>query len=156
MYSFSNKRDRTQLAVGVSKPYTYILGGDLDFSKIHTVNLDEYKGIDAENKQSYHYFMNQHLFSRVNIELQNIFVPDGMNENQDEECQRYEKLIAGLGGVDLQLLGLGHNGHIGFNEPAEVFVKQTHCVYLSEKTIQANQRFLNQKNRCRNRHIPWE
>lgn len=86
--------------------------GDLDFSKIHTVNLDEYKGIDAENKQSYHYFMNQHLFSRVNIELQNTFVPDGMNENQDEECQRYEKLIAGLGGVDLQLLGLGHNGHI--------------------------------------------
>ena len=80
--------------------------GDLDFSKIHTVNLDEYKGIDAENKQSYHYFMNQHLFSRVNIELQNTFVPDGMNENQDEECQRYEKLIAGLGGVDLQLLGL--------------------------------------------------
>lgn len=145
MYSFSNKRDRTQLAVGVSKPYTYILGGDLDFSKIHTVNLDEYKGIDAENKQSYHYFMNQHLFSRVNIELQNIFVPDGMNENQDEECQRYEKLIAGLGGVDLQLLGLGHNGHIGFNEPAEVFVKQTHCVYLSEKTIQANQRFFESK-----------
>ena len=119
--------------------------GDLDFSKIHTVNLDEYKGIDAENKQSYHYFMNQHLFSRVNIELQNTFVPDGMNENQDEECQRYEKLIAGLGGVDLQLLGLGHNGHIGFNEPAEVFVKQTHCVSLSEKTIQANQRFFESK-----------
>lgn len=119
--------------------------GDLDFSKIHTVNLDEYKGIDAENKQSYHYFMNQHLFSRVNIELQNTFVPDGMNENQDEECQRYEKLIAGLGGVDLQLLGLGHNGHIGFNEPTEVFVKQTHCVYLSEKTIQANQRFFESK-----------
>ena len=112
--------------------------GDLDFSKIHTVNLDE-------NKQSYHYFMNQHLFSRVNIELQNTFVPDGMNENQDEECQRYEKLIAGLGGVDLQLLGLGHNGHIGFNEPAEVFVKQTHCVSLSEKTIQANQRFFESK-----------
>lgn len=81
----------------------------------------------------------------INIELQNIFVPDGMNENQDEECQRYEKLIAGLGGVDLQLLGLGHNGHIGFNEPAEVFVKQTHCVYLSEKTIQANQRFFESK-----------
>lgn len=90
-------------------------------------------------------FMNQHLFSRVNIELQNTFVPDGMNENQDEECQRYEKLIAGLGGVDLQLLGLGHNGHIGFNEPAEVFVKQTHCVSLSEKTIQANQRFFESK-----------
>ena len=93
--------------------------GDLDFSKIHTVNLDEYKGIDAENKQSYHYFMNQHLFSRVNIELQNTFVPDGMNENQDEECQRYENLIAGLGGIDLQLLGLGHNGHIGFFESKE-------------------------------------
>ena len=68
-----------------------------------------------------------------------------MNENQDEECQRYENLIAGLGGIDLQLLGLGHNGHIGFNEPAEVFVKQTHCVSLSEKTIQANQRFFESK-----------
>ena len=115
--------------------------GDLDFSKIHTVNLDEYKGIDAENKQSYHYFMNQHLFSRVNIELQNTFVPDGMNENQNEECQRYEKLIAGLGGVDLQLLGLGHNGHIGFNEPSDHFENETHCVYLTETTIQANKRF---------------
>ena len=115
--------------------------GDLDFSKIHTVNLDEYKGIDAENKQSYHYFMNQHLFSRVNIELQNTFVPDGMNENQDEECQRYEKLIAGLGGVDLQLLGLGHNGHIGFNEPADIFEGPTHCVDLTEMTIEANKRF---------------
>ena len=115
--------------------------GDLDFSKIHTVNLDEYKGIDAENKQSYHYFMNQHLFSRVNIELQNIFVPDGMNENQDEECQRYEKLIAGLGGVDLQLLGLGHNGHIGFNEPGTPFDSQTHVVDLTDSTIEANSRF---------------
>ena len=130
--------------------------GDLDFSKIHTVNLDEYKGIDAENKQSYHYFMNQHLFSRVNIELQNTFVPDGMNENQDEECQRYENLIAGLGGIDLQLLGLGHNGHIGFNEPAEVFVKQTHCVSYQRKRFKQINVFLNQKNRCRNRHIPWE
>ena len=115
--------------------------GDLDFSKIHTVNLDEYKGIDAENKQSYHYFMNQHLFSRVNIELQNTFVPDGMNENQDEECQRYEKLIAGLGGVDLQLLGLGRNGHIGFNEPGNHFEDGTHCVDLKESTIEANKRF---------------
>ena len=115
--------------------------GDLDFSKIHTVNLDEYKGIDAENKQSYHYFMNQHLFSRVNIELQNTFVPDGMNENQDEECQRYEKLIAGLGGVDLQLLGLGHNGHIGFNEPGTPFDVTTHIVDLAKDTIEANSRF---------------
>ena len=115
--------------------------GDLDFSKIHTVNLDEYKGIDAENKQSYHYFMNQHLFSRVNIELQNTFVPDGMNENQDEECQRYENLIAGLGGIDLQLLGLGRNGHIGFNEPGDHFEDGTHCVDLKESTIEANKRF---------------
>ena len=117
--------------------------GDLDFSKIHTVNLDEYKGIDAENKQSYHYFMNQHLFSRVNIELQNTFVPDGMNENQDEECQRYEKLIAGLGGVDLQLLGLGHNGHIGFNEPGTSFEQETFIVKLTDKTRQDNKRFFN-------------
>ena len=119
--------------------------GDLDFSKVHTVNLDEYKGLDAKNTKSYRYFMNQHLFSRVNIEQKNTFVPNGTNENQNEECEQYEKLIESLGGVDLQLLGLGHNGHIGFNEPADVFVKQTHCVSLSEKTIQANQRFFESK-----------
>ena len=119
--------------------------GDLDFSQVTSVNLDEYKGLSSDNNQSYHYFMNQHLFSRVNIELQNTFVPDGMNENQVEECQRYEKLIAGLGGVDLLFIRFIHNNHIGFNEPAEVFVKQTHCVSLSEKTIQANQRFFESK-----------
>lgn len=119
--------------------------GDLDFSKVHTVNLDEYKGLDEKNTQSYRYFMNQHLFSRVNIERKNTFVPNGMNDDQKGECERYEKVIANLGGIDLQLLGLGHNGHIGFNEPAEVFVKQMHCVSLSEKTIQANQRFFESK-----------
>ena len=107
--------------------------------------MDEYKGIDAENKQSYHYFMNQHLFSRVNIELQNTFVPDGMNENQDEECQRYEKLIAGLGGVDLQLLGLGHNGHIGFNEPAEVFCKTNTLCFLIRENDSSKSTFFESK-----------
>ena len=115
--------------------------GDLDFSGISTVNLDEYKGLDRENDQSYYYFMHEHLFDRVNINAERTNVPTGMEPDSDKECAGYEELIASLGGVDLQLLGLGHNGHIGFNEPAEVFDKITHCVNLTESTIEANKRF---------------
>lgn len=115
--------------------------GDLDFSGISTVNLDEYKGLDRENDQSYYYFMHKHLFDRVNIAAERTNVPNGMEPDADKECVRYEELIASMGGVDLQLLGLGHNGHIGFNEPAEVFDKATHCVNLTESTIEANKRF---------------
>lgn len=115
--------------------------GDLDFSGISTANLDEYKGLDRENDQSYYYFMHKHLFDRVNINAARTNVPNGMEPDTDKECARYEALIAELGGVDLQLLGLGHNGHIGFNEPAEVFDKATHCVDLAESTIEANKRF---------------
>lgn len=117
--------------------------GDLDFSKVRTVNLDEYKGLPRENEQSYYYFMHKHLFSRVNIPEGSTNLPDGTEPDAVKECQRYEALIRSLGGVDLQLLGLGHNGHIGFNEPAEVFEKQTHCVDLQESTIEANKRFFN-------------
>ena len=106
-----------------------------------TVNLDEYKGLPRENDQSYYYFMHDNLFDHVNVKPENTHLPDGTKENADEECARYEELIRSLGGQDLQLLGLGHNGHIGFNEPDAIFEKETHCVDLQESTIEANKRF---------------
>lgn len=115
--------------------------GDLNFAEVKTVNLDEYIGLDHENDQSYYYFMHSHLFDRVNIDPANTNVPDGMAEDIDAECERYEKLIRSLGGVDIQLLGIGRNGHIGFNEPSDIFDKMTHCVDLTESTIEANKRF---------------
>ena len=115
--------------------------GDLDFSEVTTVNLDEYKGLPRTNDQSYYYFMHQHLFDRVNIDPERTNVPNGMEPDAEKECGRYEELIRSLGGVDLQLLGLGHNGHIGFNEPGEAFEKETHRVDLTESTIEANKRF---------------
>ena len=113
--------------------------GDLDFSKVKTVNLDEYQGLSGDNPQSYRYFMNTHLFDHVNIDKNNTNVPDGRADAQ-AECARYDRVIEALGGINLQLLGLGHNGHIGFNEPAEVFPKGTHCVALTQSTIDANSR----------------
>ena len=115
--------------------------GDVDFSQVRTVNLDEYRGLTRDNDQSYYYFMHQHLFDRVNIKLENTNVPDGTQEDAAKECARYEALIESMGGVDIQLLGLGHNGHIGFNEPAADFAVTTHCVDLTESTIEANKRF---------------
>ncbi|MDK2809206.1 MAG: glucosamine-6-phosphate deaminase [Clostridiales bacterium] len=115
--------------------------GDLDFSEITSVNLDEYKGLSKENDQSYHYFMREHLFDRVNIEKERTHLPDGMERNEEKACNEYNRIIAECGMVDLQLLGLGHNGHIGFNEPGDKFEADTHCVDLSESTIAANQRF---------------
>lgn len=115
--------------------------GDLDFSQVTSVNLDEYKGLDRKNDKSYYYFMHEHLFNHVNIKEENTNVPDGTQPDGEKECARYEELIRSLGGVDLQLLGLGHNGHIGFNEPADAFDKTTHCVDLTESTIEANKRF---------------
>ena len=120
--------------------------GDLDFSQIHSINLDEYKGLPKENDQSYWYFMNKNLFSRVNIRPDYHFLPDGMNLDSANECERYEKLIDSRGGIDLQLLGLGRNGHIGFNEPADHFEINTHCVELTESTIEANKRFFESKD----------
>ncbi len=115
--------------------------GDLDFSGVTTVNLDEYKGISRDNDQSYYYFMNDNLFSKVNINLDRTFLPDGMEPDSEKACADYNKIIASVGGVDLQLLGLGHNGHIGFNEPGTAFEAETHCVNLTESTVKANQRF---------------
>ncbi len=115
--------------------------GDLDFSQITSVNLDEYRGLTHDNDQSYYYFMNENLFSKVNIDKNNTYVPDGTIADADEACKKYDEIVAATGGVDLQLLGLGHNGHIGFNEPAEVFPKGTNCVNLTKSTIDANARF---------------
>lgn len=115
--------------------------GDLDFSEVVSVNLDEYKGLPKTNNQSYDYFMRDNLFDRVNIEASNTYLPDGLAEDSEAECERYEKLIQKLGGIDLQLLGMGHNGHIGFNEPGEAFEPAAHCVDLQESTIEANKRF---------------
>lgn len=115
--------------------------GDLDFSQVHSINLDEYRGLSPENEQSYRYFMNTHLFDKINIDKKNTFVPDGLEPDSEKACRDYEEIIHAHGGVDLQILGLGHNGHIGFNEPGSAFEKETHCVTLSENTRQANARF---------------
>ena len=111
--------------------------GDIDFSNINTVNLDEYKDLPITHDQSYYYFMNDNLFNHVNIDKNNTNLPNGNAEDPDAECARYEALIKELGGIDMQLLGLGHNGHIGFNEPADEFKKCTHCVTMGIGTIMA-------------------
>lgn len=115
--------------------------GDLDFSQITSCNLDEYRGLSGDHDQSYRYFMNHNLFDHVNIRKECTYVPDGLEEDSDKAASDYDKIIADQGGIDLQLLGLGHNGHIGFNEPADEFPKGTHVVDLTESTIQANKRF---------------
>lgn len=106
---------------------------------------DKYIGLDASNEQSYRYFMNHNLFDKVNIDKLNTNVPNGMAQDLEGECDSYDSLIHSLGGIDLQLLGLGHNGHIGFNEPGESFEKGTHIVDLSESTINANARLFAKK-----------
>lgn len=115
--------------------------GDLDFSRVHSINLDEYRGLAGDNDQSYRYFMNTHLFDSINIDKKNTYVPDGLEPDSEKACRDYEEIIKAHGGVDLHILGLGHNGHIGFNEPGSTFEKETHCVTLSETTRQANARF---------------
>lgn len=119
--------------------------GDLDFSEVRTVNLDEYKGLAKGNEQSYSYFMRKHLFNHVNILPENTHIPDGLAEDEEKECMRYNAEIRSMGGVDMQLLGIGANAHIGFNEPGEDFKKETHCVELKESTIEANSRFFTSK-----------
>lgn len=115
--------------------------GDLDFSQVTSVNLDEYKGLSGDNDQSYRYFMNTNLFDHVNIDKSRTYVPNGLEEDSEKACADYNEIIRNVGGVDMQLLGIGGNGHIGFNEPGEAFEKETHCVDLTESTIKANARF---------------
>jgi glucosamine-6-phosphate deaminase len=115
--------------------------GDLDFSDCVSINLDEYKDLPPEHPQSYFYFMRQNLFKHINIKPENSYLPDSMAEDAQRECARYDAVIEQSGGIDLQLLGLGHNGHIGFNEPGRFFEKGTHVVTLADSTIEANKRF---------------
>ena len=115
--------------------------GDIDFSEVTSVNLDEYKGLSPENDQSYRYFMNHNLFDHINIRKDHTFVPNGLEPDSEKACGDYNQIIRDLGGIDLQLLGLGNNGHIGFNEPGSAFEKETHCVDLTRSTIDANARF---------------
>lgn len=140
------------LATGSSPESTYdalvesYRRGGVSFEYVKTVNLDEYIGLPKSSPQSYHYFMWKNLLSRVNIKAENTHIPNGMAKNPEEECTRYDKLIESLGGIDIQVLGIGHNGHIGFNEPAESFEVGTHTVDLSPSTIEANSRFFPSKN----------
>lgn len=119
--------------------------GDIDFSGVTTVNLDEYRGISRDNPQSYWYFMHQNFFNHVNLRPDHIHLPDGMNPDAEKACRDYNAVIRDVGGIDLQLLGLGLDGHIGFNEPGAAFELETHCVNLTESTIEANKRFFEKK-----------
>lgn len=115
--------------------------GDVSFAQVHSVNLDEYYGLAPEHDQSYRYFMRTNLFDHVDIVPENTNVPSGLAADPAAECARYEQTVAGLGYADLQLLGLGRNGHIGFNEPCDHFPVATHLVDLTQSTIDANARF---------------
>lgn len=114
---------------------------EIDFSETKTFNLDEYYGINKENNQSYYYYMMNNFFEHININRENINMPNGIAANIDEECKAYEERISQAGGIDIQVLGIGGNGHIGFNEPGVSFEAETHLVDLDEKTIEANSRF---------------
>lgn len=120
--------------------------GNVDFSKVTTVNLDEYIGLSGDHKKSYRFFMNDTLFNHININKVNTFVPNGLAENVEEECKKYDSKIVELGGIDLQLLGLGGNGHIAFNEPDSSLVVGTHLTGLTQDTIDANARFFKSAN----------
>ncbi len=117
--------------------------GLIDFSKITTFNLDEYYQLPIDNDQSYHYFMDENLFNHVNINRENIHIPNGMSDDIEAECTLYEEMIDNNGGIDIQVLGIGNNAHIGFNEPTINFNKGTHIVTLEESTREANARFFN-------------
>ena len=115
--------------------------GDLDFAQVRTVNLDEYAGLAPDHEQSYRHFMQENFFDHINILQENTNVPNGLAPDLEAECQRYNQVIQRLGGIDIQLLGMGHNGHIGFNEPGHAFELETHVVDLTANTIDANARF---------------
>ena len=120
--------------------------GDLDFRAVKTVNLDEYVGLSPDHPQSYRYFMQSNFFDHINIPPENTNVPNGLAQDADAECRRYNQVIHSLGGIDIQLLGMGHNGHIGFNEPGQAFELETHVVDLTANTIDANARFFSSRD----------
>ena len=123
--------------------YKNLVDMNLDFSEVTTFNLDEYYPILRSNPQSYHYFMTEHLYKWVNLKKDHIFIPNGETKDPAQECIDYEKAIAEHGGLDLQILGIGQNGHIGFNEPSATLNSYTHITDLTQNTIEANSRFFN-------------
>mgnify|MGYP000395440678 FL=1 len=127
--------------------------GDLDFSQVKSVNLDEYVGLAPTHDQSYRYFMQHNLFDHVNIDPANTNVPNGLASDPEAECERYNQVIRSMGGIDIQVLGMGHNGHIGFNEPGQAFELETHVVNLTDRTIEANARFFASKDEVPKRAI---
>ena len=135
------------LATGSSPEGTYreLAGlyerGEVSFRRVRTVNLDEYAGLSPDHPQSYAFFMREKLFSHIDINMNNTHIPNGLAADGAAECARYDAVIRALGGIDLQLLGLGPNGHIGFNEPAECFETGTHKIALTRETVLANRRF---------------
>lgn len=124
---------------------TWYEKGDVDFDKVISINLDEYVGLSTKDAQSYRYFMNENFFNHINIRPENTFVPDGCAKNLDAACKAYDAHIEAVGGIDLQLLGIGHNGHIGFNEPTDNFPATVHTVQLTESTINANSRLFERR-----------
>lgn len=138
--ALKNGANTLGLATG-SSPITFydeIVTSDLDFTQLSSINLDEYVGLSAEDDQSYHYFMNKHLFDKKPFKEN--FLPNGLAQNLEEEVRRYDQLIAEKE-IDFQILGIGRNGHIGFNEPGTDFDSGTHLVELTQDTIEANSRF---------------
>lgn len=115
--------------------------GVVDFSRVRSFNLDEYRGLTADHEQSYHRFMKDNLFDHINIDINNTHVPDGIAEDAEAECTSYDAAIAEAGNIDIQVLGIGRNGHIGFNEPGDAFIYGCHVVTLAQSTIEANRRF---------------
>ncbi|MDN6126786.1 MAG: glucosamine-6-phosphate deaminase, partial [Tetragenococcus halophilus] len=136
----ANGADTFGLATGSTPEtmYSYMIESDMDFSDKVSVNLDEYVGLDGNNEQSYRYFMDQHLFNHK--PFKKTYVPNGKAQDLDAECQRYDDIIA-ANPIDIQVLGIGQNGHIGFNEPGTSFEATTHVVELTESTVNANKRY---------------
>jgi glucosamine-6-phosphate deaminase len=148
-------KERPQAVIGLATGSTPIAtyqeliqryqDGEIDFSQVKTFNLDEYYGLDSRHPQSYHAFMRENLFNHINIKEENIHIPSGKPENVVTYCRAYEQRIEEVGGIDLQILGIGQNGHIGFNEPSNELQSDTHLVQLASETIEANARFFERK-----------
>jgi glucosamine-6-phosphate deaminase len=127
--------------IGMYRAIISLYKGNISFQNVRTFNLDEYVGLDKANINSYRYFMDENLFSHIDIKDENVHIPTGVAKNMEKECVDYENLLKSAGRMDIMYLGIGHNGHIGFNEPKDFFEPHTHLVKLTEDTIEANKRF---------------
>ncbi|MFE4353311.1 glucosamine-6-phosphate deaminase [Peribacillus butanolivorans] len=142
-----NSKIKLGLATGGTPKGTYDtliedhMQNNTSYENVTSFNLDEYIGLDSNDPNSYHYYMDQSLFAQININKEQTYLPNGTADNLDKECTRFDKMIETLGGIDLQILGIGQNGHIGFNEPGTSFSSGTHVVALEESTRQANARY---------------